>query len=139
MSCVLEDWHVEPSDQEHEGQFDKEYVDGFLGDLKMFFIGGLVNPRTQMGQRCQYIASTSYLYVFSQVSHGPEHSSSLSSGSCLKSRIIADVGFQLGLNTKEINLVQCVCKDVLRVFWMLCWNPLVTIIVQGCADQAPTK
>ena len=60
VSCVLEDWHVEPSDQDHEGHFDQAYVDGFLGDLKMFLIGGLVNPRTKMGQRFVYI-----IYIYS--------------------------------------------------------------------------
>ena len=51
MSCVLEDWHLELSRAEDEGHFDQAYVDTFLDDLKMFFISGLVNPRTQMGQR----------------------------------------------------------------------------------------
>ena len=51
MSCVLEDWHLETSGLEQDGHFDEAYVDEFLGDLKKFFIGGLVNPRTEMGQR----------------------------------------------------------------------------------------
>ena len=51
MSCVLEDFHLELSGVEHDGHFDEAYVDVFLGDIKMFFIGGLVNPRTNMGQR----------------------------------------------------------------------------------------
>lgn len=58
MSCVLEDWHLEVSDLEHDGKFEKAYVDKFLGDLKTFFIGGLVNPRTQMGQRFPMNLST---------------------------------------------------------------------------------
>ena len=48
---MLEDWHLEMTRAEDEGQFDQAYVDTFLDDLKRFFISGLVNPRTQMGQR----------------------------------------------------------------------------------------
>ena len=34
------------SEAEDEGHFDHAYVDSFLDNLKMFFISGLVNPRT---------------------------------------------------------------------------------------------
>ena len=48
--------------QRMKGHFDQAYVDTFLDDLKMFFISGLVNPRTQMGQR-QFLESLFHKYL----------------------------------------------------------------------------
>ena len=50
VSCVLEDWHLDVS-RGDGGVFEASYVDTFLDELKIFFIGALVYPRLHMGQR----------------------------------------------------------------------------------------
>ena len=45
VSCVLEDWHMNVS-RGDGGVFDASfYVETFLDELKIFFIGALVYPR----------------------------------------------------------------------------------------------
>ena len=37
VSCILEDWHLDITDTESDGQFDEAYLDKFLDSLKTFF------------------------------------------------------------------------------------------------------
>ena len=50
VSCVLEDYHLDVT-RDDNGQFDSSYVETFLDELKIFFVGGLVYPRLHMSQR----------------------------------------------------------------------------------------
>ena len=51
VSCVLESWHLEKSDEKSEGVHQADYVDSFLDNLKCFFVEALVFPRVHMGRR----------------------------------------------------------------------------------------
>lgn len=61
VSCVLESWHLERTDEEQGGVFPAEYVDSFLEGLKCFFLEALVFPRVHMGRR-----STKHELIFNK-------------------------------------------------------------------------
>ena len=51
MCCSLENSHLEISNKQDDGKFSPGYIDDFMNELKVFFIGGLVLPSIHMKRR----------------------------------------------------------------------------------------
>ena len=51
VCCSLESSHLEITNVQDDGSFEPDYIDFFMANLKVFFLGGLAFPSVHMKQR----------------------------------------------------------------------------------------